>query len=941
VILTKLKFSKIALIFSFISVAFNGCKLNEEHPIAAIYYSNLAYRYCMSDNYPKAIEYYNKALKIDTINYGRNSDKLAPTYHNLAMIYYIKAEYDKALDLFLKNIEIRELHYLKDQILLAYAYNNIAVIYHELGNFDKSVNYHEKALYYIKDKLGNRHSNLVPIYENLASVYYDVGNFTKSLELYKNALQIRKKKLGHRHAELIISYNKIATVYEALKKDVEANSFINKALKLLTKSKTLTLNRPSGKFSFTVYKSKTRKNVSKIEEKIPLLNIDYQLSKNTLNNLGAAFSKKSYFEAIENLKDKKTEFIYESGEIKIIPSKKSLDGRHPYSANFYGNLSNIYARSGNYSDALELLLQSKKIWSRIVRESHPIHSKINYNIALLYESLNEIEASSKVWKKIIKSVTNQINEFYIFLPDDQRLDYLNTLTQIQSEFYAFTANYGDEELRTIASNFQINTKSLILDYSVSISNFIEEMKDEELINLFNNFRLINQSIVATETMTSKEIKKRGIDVKGMINDRDNLYKQIVNYEKLEAKLLNSKVDWKEIQRKLLPNEIAIDYIKFFNRKFKSYQYYATVIKKDFQNPLFLKIKSEDELKSLFTKTNDFAGRPTYLKYSEARMELYHKLWQPLNQYLTDVNSIHVSTAGFLHQVDFETLQNDAKQYLAEKYEFHYYTALRDIVKQDKKQKTYKDAVLLGHILYNLSNRENYENQENELIVRNEIIPLPATLNEVKAIGDICKKSNLSTTLLTIDAASEDTIYHFTGNIAPSIYHIATHGVILESSEISDIDNKDTISLKDRLCLSKNSLQHSLLMLYKAGESWSENNFYNSSRNDGILTALEVTNLDLSNTELVVLSACNSGIGSQHTTEGVFGLPRAFKLAGVDKILVSLWPVEDETTKELMIQFYTNLLEKKQDAATALRNAKGEMRKRNAAPKKWAGFVLVE
>ena len=92
---------------------------------------------------------------------------------------------------------------------------------------------------------------------------------------------------------------------------------------------------------------------------------------------------------------------------------------------------------------------------------------------------------------------------------------------------------------------------------------------------------------------------------------------------------------------------------------------------------------------------------------------------------------------------------------------------------------------------------------------------------------------------------------------------------------------------------------------------------------------------------MVLSACNSGIGSQHTTEGVFGLPRAFKLAGVDKILVSLWPVEDETTKELMIQFYTNLLQNKQDAATALRNAKAEMRKRNDAPKKWAGFVLVE
>ncbi len=110
---------------------------------------------------------------------------------------------------------------------------------------------------------------------------------------------------------------------------------------------------------------------------------------------------------------------------------------------------------------------------------------------------------------------------------------------------------------------------------------------------------------------------------------------------------------------------------------------------------------------------------------------------------------------------------------------------------------------------------------------------------------------------------------------------------------------------------------------------------------GILTALEVANLDLQDTDLVVLSACDTGLGSIHNTEGVFGLQRAFKFAGADNILVSLWSVNDRATKELMIRFYRNLLKKEQSPAVALRNAKADIRKKNPNPRFWAGFILVE
>ena len=133
----------------------------------------------------------------------------------------------------------------------------------------------------------------------------------------------------------------------------------------------------------------------------------------------------------------------------------------------------------------------------------------------------------------------------------------------------------------------------------------------------------------------------------------------------------------------------------------------------------------------------------------------------------------------------------------------------------------------------------------------------------------------------------------------------------------------------------------MLMLSGANDTWTSKEYISRADNDGILTAYEVTHLDLNNTKLVVLSACNTGLGDIHDTEGVLGLQSAFKLAGVEHVVASLWKVNDAATKKLMIVFYKNLLDKKQDAPTALRNAKSEMRQNGAKPSNWAGFILIE
>ena len=268
------------------------------------------------------------------------------------------------------------------------------------------------------------------------------------------------------------------------------------------------------------------------------------------------------------------------------------------------------------------------------------------------------------------------------------------------------------------------------------------------------------------------------------------------------------------------------------------------------------------------------------------------------------------------------------------------------IEEQSRKMTYKNMVLLGHILYDTEHKGQYLDDlesYDTLFTRNTrdgILPLKETLEEVMKIKDVGTNARLKTTMLTVDAASEDTVQYFVGEHAPNIIHFATHGVFLPPPG-KRYSKSDSTNTRSRLSTTHNPLQRSALMLYGANETWTKGRPILGSGEDGILTALEVTALDLQNTNLVVLSACSTGLGDVHNTEGVFGLQRAFRLAGVEYVVASLWDVDDGATKELMVKFYENLLKKKQDPTTALRNAKDYFRDKGWEPVDWAGFILIE
>jgi len=290
----------------------------------------------------------------------------------------------------------------------------------------------------------------------------------------------------------------------------------------------------------------------------------------------------------------------------------------------------------------------------------------------------------------------------------------------------------------------------------------------------------------------------------------------------------------------------------------------------------------------------------------------------------------------LNQIPLAALVKN-KQFLSTKYNLIQLSST-DVLKNDLTEPNKKTLLLIGGVDYNNNgfkiDQTDHTINNNQITSNTEIEEwkyLPGTLSEIERIQSLLDKNQLLFNALSGSKATEENFKKLSGK-SPSVLHIATHGFFKEKER--HLKNKNELLLK-----SENPLTRSGLIL--AGANTITKNKLSTSSEDGVLTALEISNLNLTNTEIVILSACETGLGDIEGSEGVYGLQRAFKMAGVDLIVMSLWQVPDKETAEFMDLFYSKWL-KENNVRTAFNNTQKIMQnKYKNEPYKWAAFVLFE
>jgi len=901
----------------------------------------------MNRDYDKALEVLGKVLKVFEDSLDNNSPEIIDCLTVIAHSYNGLNQFDKTYELAEDILDRTIKHYGEYHIATLLPLTNLSAFDIYYGKYEKAESNLLKAIRLSQDT----------ITANDASLKETAGLLYQLMGKNKEALEITYQSINTILSQEIVDTLKLATAYESLSLILDENlgryaESLKYAEKSLALKKQLTfVNKKELATAYKKIASPLRfmgRNKESLAAHTEALNIYENLDKG-VNDIPINDTKINISTVQSNL-GKHIEALNTLNEA-VFFFENLLGKNHPEVSKCLNLKASIHTELENYSEAIKFCKEALDIQHR---NNFFYESQSRIQLATINVLSGDFATSDSLWQIVIPQSIKDIKNNFVYLGDNERVSYLNTLKDSYNSFYAFAFENGDKYTRAMATNLLINTKARSLDYAVSTSQLIQNIRDNKLQSRFNQLRVIRNNINQAEQPSASA----EIDLFALNQEREQLSSEILSHPDIQSKLNQRDFTWKDARSKLKKNEAILDFVHYNQESDDSTKVkYAVVLIKKRQQPILIPLTTENDIQAVFEINEDY---PLYLQkpiYDNAH-ELYKKLWSPLEPHLKNIKTIHLSPSGLLHRLDFDVLKDEKGEKgerLIKRYEFHYFNATRDFITKNKKSSSvYDDAVAMGHILYDLSEEDQYKKREDLVAIlpyesgprdpREEVKPLPYTLSEVKQLIDKCTEVDIRYNVLTRNQATEDTIHFFTGERSPSILHLATHGTYVEHADASAKNNDN--GFVSQLSAVDNPLQRSVLMLYGANHTWHKNEPIFGTESDGILTAAEVALLDLKKTKLVTLSACKTGLGSLNDTEGVFGLQRAFKLAGADAILVSLWPVDDEATQRLMNHFYENLLMKKQKLSVALRNAKLTLRDfykdgMDDQPNLWGGFILVE
>ena len=451
----------------------------------------------------------------------------------------------------------------------------------------------------------------------------------------------------------------------------------------------------------------------------------------------------------------------------------------------------------------------------------------------------------------------------------------------------------------LAYNKELFTKGLLINSERLLIDFIHDHNDDSKLNELYG-KLETAKIELAQREDGREPYENEVDsLESLLLLR---CKEIGNYN--EA----LQIQWSQVQDKLHSDEMAIEFAK--TKVGNSDQYIALLLKKEYKEPLIIDLFRESDLRKL--------SKDQYYK----KEDLTNLIWKPLYKELSNVKTVYFAPTGELYNIAIENLPYSTKgDLVSDKWEIFRLSSTREIISKKKDINT-NLASVFGGIKYDAGkefliadSRKFYSNNRDvqwaslnvadSLNLRAGVSYLPATKKEVEDIYKTLKKSNISVSLLTDTLASEASFKDLSGRNT-RLLHIATHGFYWTEKEVQyskklnflQLNSLNVRYMEDKP-LTRSGLLFSGANNALKGEKLPDN------VDDGVLTAKEISLLDFRNLDLVVMSACQTGLG-EITGDGVFGLQRGFKKAGANTLLMSLWKVDDIATQLLMTQFYKNL-----------------------------------
>lgn len=972
--------------------------------------NNLANYNSASGDYEEALRLGTDALIIKRRILGRNHPDYATSLNNLATYYSYVGNYTEAVNLVNEALDIQEKISGKESQDYATLLINLASYNSEIGNLDESIRLNKVALVIREKQLGKNHPDYATVLSHIASCLSDMGNCAEAMRIETEALNIREQILGKNHPDYVISLNNLAlynsnygNYAESVRLGLQALSIQEKFYGKNNRVYASLLQNISNYYhdiENNIEAFRLASEAMKIRE--TLLGKTHPDYANSLRSLALCHSEiGDYGEAIRLLNE-------------ALDIQEKLFGKnHNEYAMTLASLANIHTKLGNYEEAIKLISEALNIQGNIFGENSLFYSNTlcqlsnysfysgNYKNAVLFgeKALNIQERIlGKNSEDYITSLRNLCNH-HIFNNSIE----LNGLENYISEINQLTSSYIRNQFSSLTSTERnsfwnktiikqwfeqdINwlthkvpsesnisnaydavllSKGVLLNSNIEFTKLITGSGDEDVLSLYNELKIKRLML---KKLYEKPIAERYLNTDSLEMAATALERELISRSKAYGDYThNMAIGWNDVRSTLQPKDIAVEFVSFvgdyddIDNKFMC----AYIISPEMDCPKMIPIFTAKDLAAI--NAEDYYNTT----------DLSKCVWGKLDEYIKGVENIYFAPAGELYNIGIEWLPAyDGGGMMADKFKLYRLSSTRELaVIKDKNN--INDAALFGGLKYDTDvkileeDAQRYPqslqrdfalyNLNDSLQLRNGISELPATRVEVENINKSLKPTKIKPRLYTEFDGTEGSFKELSGK-KTSIMHIATHGFYWTESEARRSANLSFLMTGNDNApryVEDKAMTRSGLLFTGAnnalmGKELPEN------INDGILTANEIAHLDLRGLDLVVLSACQTGLGDI-TGDGVFGLQRGFKKAGANTLLMSLWKVDDRATQMLMTKFYEHFLagrskleslqlaqkyvrEYEEDAdGTEYSNMTASQTTKVrpfADPKYWAAFILLD
>lgn len=813
-----------------------------------------------------------------------NYDELASNV-NLADIYVKYGRISKTRDLLNEAVADYEGLYGKESHNLIAPLLSLGYLHLFNGEYTDAEKVTRRALNISESLFGSNSSRTAFCKKQLAAIYTSLGDYNKALENINSAISIQKSVYGNDHIEVAKSLSQLGLI----------KFYKNEPPKTIE----------------PIFDESKRIIAEKIGNRTPMY-------ADVIKNLSVLYIEEYRFDdAFNSLSLAET--IWKTR----LKSKKNVN-----LAAIYSLTGDVYYQQKDYTHAEEKYNDAKKLYEDYFNRDHPEYVHLLSKLSKVYYMQGDKRKAKKTIQQVISNYDAFIKTYFPALSEREKSEFWNTIKSDYEFFNTIAIEFKDEDPSLIeqAFNNALTTKAILLNSSIKIRETIMNGDNDELKKMYIDWVAKKEFLTTVLSMSTDQLVEDEIDPVVLIDEVEQLEKQLSEQsDAFGANAQKSQIVWENVQSVLKPDEVAIEMVRFryFDHIFTdSVLYMGLYVKnqKEQKKPGMFLIKDGEELEGRYFKV--YRNSIIYKIHDKYSNEKY---WQPIVSVVGNTSTIYLSADGVYNQINLEAIPTADDKYVLDNSNIVLVSNTKDIYLNALKKKNNNlanKASMFGNPTYYVDASRPK---------KGAIGQLPGTEKEINALIELLNQKGWTTSEKLEAEATENAIKSIK---SPKIFHVATHGFFTPAKQV---EQNAAMGQKEATAL-ENPLLRTGLLLTGAGDLLTKTE-YNYNEEDGILTAYEAMNMNLDQTDLVVLSACETGLGETKVGEGVYGLQRAFMVAGAKTLIMSMFKVDDTATQKLMVNFYQKWLATGNKRQSFV-EAKKELRIEYQDPIYWGAFIMI-